>query len=405
MKQFFPLKLIFHFLIIMTQFFCSLFSFLNIVVIKRNEKFYEKILCRLSEKTQEARRVLLSDINFTSMVPELSRSADHLCQQKINEEADEDNVDYYKGNLLKTPDFRGKGMTPSTSGVSQWTVNESTTQTDGFWNQRGDSFDSSKSFSLRSGTSTGLLNKHHRSRSVPSIRCAICHKNHATIKPSESMQYANASANTSKTVTFRGEWKCKRSIVSISHLILLLTKEPSQRSRGSLPDLSHDCHCFRRAGSGRNLLYRMHESSGSTESLLEEADEYLRHCVVADNDIFSESNNNKGFGANRRCSEADVHQGNCYCSDKCNILIFMLVSADFHISKQALPFLPKSPRCLKPNQLAKVIAKSGRIVVGRIRYVGPIASNADDETYIGLQLPHALGDCDGSMNGKQFFEW
>lgn len=39
---------------------------------------------RLSEKTQEARRVLLSDINFTSMVPELSRSADHLCKEDIN---------------------------------------------------------------------------------------------------------------------------------------------------------------------------------------------------------------------------------------------------------------------------------------------------------------------------------
>lgn len=38
---------------------------------------------RLSEKTKEARRVLLSDINFTSMVPELSRSADHLYQQGV----------------------------------------------------------------------------------------------------------------------------------------------------------------------------------------------------------------------------------------------------------------------------------------------------------------------------------
>lgn len=38
---------------------------------------------RLCDKTQEARRVLLSDINFTSMVPELSRSADHLCQENL----------------------------------------------------------------------------------------------------------------------------------------------------------------------------------------------------------------------------------------------------------------------------------------------------------------------------------
>lgn len=162
---------------------------------------------RLSEKTQEARRVLLSDINFTSHIPELSRSADHLCQQKINEETDEEAVDYFKGNLLKTPDY-GRGLTPSTStpGVSQWTVNESTTQTDGFWNTRGDSFDSNRSFSLRSGTSTSLLTRHQRSRSVPSIRCAICKQNHNNIiKPSESMNYTNTAAgNTSKTVTFRG---------------------------------------------------------------------------------------------------------------------------------------------------------------------------------------------------------
>lgn len=39
---------------------------------------------KLSEKTQEARRILLSDINFTSMVPELSRSADHLYNEAIN---------------------------------------------------------------------------------------------------------------------------------------------------------------------------------------------------------------------------------------------------------------------------------------------------------------------------------
>lgn len=158
---------------------------------------------RLSERTQEARRILLSDINFTSMVPELSRSADHLCQQKINEEADEDG-DYFKGNLLKTPDYTSRGITPSVSmiaspGVSQWTVNESTTQTEGFWHDRGDSFDSSKSYSLRSGNSMNQLSKHQRSRSVPSFRCAICKQNHHKMKPSESMHYAT------KSVTFQGK--------------------------------------------------------------------------------------------------------------------------------------------------------------------------------------------------------
>lgn len=39
---------------------------------------------KLSDKSREARRTLLSDINFTSMVPELSKSADHLCQDPMN---------------------------------------------------------------------------------------------------------------------------------------------------------------------------------------------------------------------------------------------------------------------------------------------------------------------------------
>lgn len=80
---------------------------------------------------------------------------------------------------------------------------------------------------------------------------------------------------------------------------------------------------------------------------------------------------------------------------------------DYRPSKQALPFLPKSPKCLKPGQLAKVIAKSGRVVVGRIRYVGPLAREGEnsDETYIGLQLQNNLGDSDGTVEGRKFFDW
>lgn len=78
---------------------------------------------------------------------------------------------------------------------------------------------------------------------------------------------------------------------------------------------------------------------------------------------------------------------------------------DFHPPKHSLPFLPKTPKCLKTGQLAKVIAKTGRVVVGRIRYCGPVAADDADETYVGLQLPSALGDCDGSSGGRKFFEW
>lgn len=77
-----------------------------------------------------------------------------------------------------------------------------------------------------------------------------------------------------------------------------------QKNRGSLPDLRHDCQCPRRFcganGNNKGTLYRMHESSGSTESLLEETDEYLRHC-----DDLGEANKK----CSRRCSEADVPRG------------------------------------------------------------------------------------------------
>jgi hypothetical protein len=63
---------------------------------------------RLSEKTVEARRVLLSDIGFTSMVPELSRSADHLFPANIKAPV----VTTY-GQFLKTSDYHSPGFTVS----------------------------------------------------------------------------------------------------------------------------------------------------------------------------------------------------------------------------------------------------------------------------------------------------
>lgn len=72
------------------------------------------LLYSISDKTQEARRILLSDINFTSMVPELSRSADHLCRggdnSNIRNEMNGINLtEYYKGTTLKTPDCISRG--------------------------------------------------------------------------------------------------------------------------------------------------------------------------------------------------------------------------------------------------------------------------------------------------------
>lgn len=137
-------------------------------------------------------------------------------------------------------------------GVSQWTVHENsygtqTTQTDNNF-YRGDSFDSSKSYSFSSRYSNPFA-KSNRSRSVPSVRCAMCKLNHHGLgmRTSESMHYT-------PRVTFH---------------------EPGSGTvRGSLPDLRNDCGCS--AAHRRASMHRKHgDSSGSTESLLDEADDYL----------------------------------------------------------------------------------------------------------------------------------
>lgn len=63
---------------------------------------------RLSEKTVEARRVLLSDIGFTSMVPELSRSADHLFPPTLKPVQPPS-----YGQFLRTTDLYSPGYTVS----------------------------------------------------------------------------------------------------------------------------------------------------------------------------------------------------------------------------------------------------------------------------------------------------
>lgn len=64
-----------------------------------------------------------------------------------------------------------------------------------------------------------------------------------------------------------------------------------------------------------------------------------------------------------------------------------------------------------------MIAKNGRVVIGRVRYIGPLVStqsltvasggtaDADSETYVGLQLPNKIGECDGSFEGRRIFDW
>lgn len=136
-----------------------------------------------------------------------------------------------------------------------------------------------------------ILNKSHRSRSVPSIQCSICKQNHGRIRTSESMHYT-------PRVTF---------------------KEPNSSNsvRGSLPDLRNECTCMhRRYACGRPSLLRLHAySSGSTESLLDEADDFLHKSVDGMSNFKVDR---KATEVNRRRSENDIKRGDINYKNNCN---------------------------------------------------------------------------------------
>lgn len=313
-------------------------------------------------------------------------------------------------------------ITPSVSmtspGVSQWTVNENSfdgqmTQTD--WNiTHGDSLDSCRDYSMGEqkgidlillllSSSTFLIyragskystqfGKHFRSRSLARCRRCRC-RHHDGLKLSESMHHT-------PQVTFA---------------------EPNRnKTRSSLPDLRSVCTC----GCGRNhdarnsTSFGLGDSYGSTESLIDEAENFL--CKSIDGVFVRDEKTTPKtmLAVNRRCSENDIKRGNgSFCLNHLendDVILTVVLFVDYSPSKQTLPFLPKSPQCLKPGHLAKVIGKNGRCVIGRIRYIGPLASTGtgpngnyqkDAETFIGLQLPNKIGDCDGSFENRRFFDW
>lgn len=87
-------------------------------------------------------------------------------------------------------------------------------------------------------------------------------------------------------------------------------REPNSSNsvRGSLPDLRNECTCMhRRYGCGRSSLFRLHGySSGSTESLLDEADDFLNKSVDAMSNFKEDK---KTSEVNRRRSENDIKRG------------------------------------------------------------------------------------------------
>ncbi|KAL3274058.1 hypothetical protein HHI36_015477 [Cryptolaemus montrouzieri] len=262
---------------------------------------------KLSEKrTVEARRVLLSDIGFTSMVPELSRSADHLCPTSLKPP-----VTSY-GQFLRTPELYSPAYT---SQRFTWTTTTATPS---------DGSHSHSRYSI-----------HPLSPPIQTRRCS------APVSPSR-------------------------------RTVLKSTPSRVRFANGSLPELRGD------------WTQMTADSEDSTDSLVDEAENYLRRSI----DCILGSSKETDYGESRRNT-------------------FRRASAPVSISENIppqgwQPFLPRQPRDLKPEHWVKVITPEGKVKGGRVRYIGPVATQT--EQFVGVQLAVPEGHSDGTYNTRRYFQ-
>nr|CAI5838582.1 unnamed protein product [Callosobruchus analis] len=286
---------------------------------------------RLSEKTVEARRVLLSDIGFTSMVPELSRSADHLCPPALKPPGP---APAY-GQYLRTTDLYspGYGTIISPGKQSLWTASVSA-------NTSGER--------SHYGSTTCPLNS---PPVPPSRRCS------APVSPSRRPHHRPRPSSSvgGSRVRF---------------------------ANGSLPEL--------RAHHVGNVSGEW-DSGESTDSLVEEAETFLRRsidCIVTGRSMAghtSQVSDRTGSGPVPRRLSAPEPQ------------------PDTAPPPGWRPFLPRTASDLRPDHWVKVIAAGGGIRGGRVRYVGPVVGQEADN--VGVQLPGPDGLNDGTLAGRRYFQW
>lgn len=302
----------------------------------------------LHDKSREARRVLLSDINFTSMVPELSRSADHLHQE-------EEAVQGLIKNYPNAYDYMKKdGRSPRAERCCDFGRHGSRSSWGSYYGSRCQASSTSitpfvceepkRRHSWRPLTSNCCHNSHVWSSVPSSPSRSRCHLSHHRLHSQETFW---SSANIPP--------KKSRSKVTFHHC------NPNIHPGQSLPDLRLDM-----------------DSGESTDSLVDEAEEFLRHSI--DSMIIAKGTARRRA---RRHSDPDLEFG-------------------FEPPKSAQPYLPKFPRDLKHNYLVKVITSEGRIVVGRVRYSGPVTGRS--EPHVGVELPVDSGVSDGTFLGHRYFD-
>nr|XP_050848784.1 rho GTPase-activating protein gacF-like isoform X1 [Vespula vulgaris]XP_050848785.1 rho GTPase-activating protein gacF-like isoform X1 [Vespula vulgaris]XP_050848786.1 rho GTPase-activating protein gacF-like isoform X1 [Vespula vulgaris]XP_050848787.1 rho GTPase-activating protein gacF-like isoform X1 [Vespula vulgaris]XP_050848788.1 rho GTPase-activating protein gacF-like isoform X1 [Vespula vulgaris]XP_050848789.1 rho GTPase-activating protein gacF-like isoform X1 [Vespula vulgaris]XP_05 len=329
---------------------------------------------RLSDKTREARRVLLSDISFTSMVPELSRSADHLCHDPHAQTCLGS-----RGCGHRTPEVNRRESLGSPAGY--WPRCNPGTALPSPCDCRlsADLYSSRYRGSLSSIPSPGLEvvtgppRRHSWRATAASFDTWRVPAATSTPRPTWSSMPSSpthvhppaTSSRSSKNVPKRTRSK--------------VTFQECPMTRGSLPNLRSDI-----VGAGDN-------SGDSTESLIDEAEDYLRRSIDSMLTISSTSASTDYWSRQtaarrrrtRRHSEPDL-------------------AREWIPPQDARPYLPKIPRDLKLDHLVKVISPEGRVLQGRVRYVGPVPGRED--SHVGVELPNVNGSSDGTFHGRRFFD-
>ncbi|CAH0773829.1 unnamed protein product [Bemisia tabaci] len=316
---------------------------------------------KLCEKTQEARRILLSDINFTSMVPELSQSFDHLCQ--IQEDFGITSLckNYPRAfSFMKNTDYI---MSPGYGSQIPWSPSQHSS-----WEQCECSL-----MSMSPSSPLDLAGNRNRRHSFqPTALSLDSGWNNRQIwssVPSSPVHCRSVSLSASCQPVSR----CLRSASALNHN----TRKPKPFSRAR----NRVAFMERKFGTSMPDLREPDSGGESTESLIDDSEQSLRKSIDA---ITTGSDPLTPCPFLRRCSEPRFR----FASPK---------------RTNHRPFIVKSPYELKLNQLVKVITQEGRIVNGKVKYVGPIKGKTD--TWVGVQLDFPItSGTNGAIQDNRYFE-
>ncbi|PNF27761.1 hypothetical protein B7P43_G12800 [Cryptotermes secundus] len=388
---------------------------------------HSKYSLRLSDKTQEARRTLLSDINFTSMVPELSRSADHLSQEGVEPEGSDQGTNIASELCRNYPRAYSYMKNTETGHLTDNLVSP------GYLHSREYGKDSWTHCSCAHNNLMhygSMTNKAHIEcyPSIPRYRGSLTSiPAHATYEYSDARKRHSWKPTSemyrSCSMTQRPTWGSVPSSPTHNHHSRCIQFSPSYTTPHSDVNLYssrywaavRDAQCSGLSGvkstklsttksRARNkvtfqvssLQRPRHpgqslpdlrsdfelDSGDSTDSLIDEAEEYLRRSI--DSILTGTDWGRVGQRRqNRRFSEPDPVR-------------------EFVPPRSAQPFLPKIPRDLKLDYFVKVITSEGRVMVGRVRYVGLVSGSA--ELHVGVELPQDTGDSDGVFQGHRYFD-